>query len=157
MDRKRTVVAAAAASAVLVLASTAFAATSGIFASRRTDKVGSFEPVEEVLKPAPGLRSVPSAQLATTSSSSTSRARSDDSEVSGPPTTVNAVSGNHPDEPGSGSPSTEPSSEPPDDVRHDRTTTSTRPESDAHGSDDPTSSTTVGNVPTTDDGGSYDD
>ena len=152
MEHKRSVVAAAAASTVLVVASTAFAATT-IFGSHGSDKVGSFEPVEQVLKPAP----VPRVQA-----SRGTRVRSANTDTS----VAQTDPARQPEQPGS------PSAEPPQQQaetsstaaepveprveQHDPTTSSTLPQVDSNRSD-PTTSTTVANVPTTDDGGASDD
>ena len=155
MEHKRSVVAAAAASTVLVVASTAFAATS-IFGSHGSDKIGSFEPIEQVLQPAPVPRvSGSRSAAATNTTTDTTVAREDSTDVRGHPLSQSAGAQAQPE-----TPSTVPEPMEAQVEHHDETSNSTRPETESQrseGASTSTTSTTVGNVPTTDDGRGSDD
>ena len=148
MEHKRSVVAAATASAALIVASTAFAATSGIFGTHRSDKVGSFEPIEQVLRPAPPAH-VPTSYVPPGHT-----AFPDTSLGSEPRTQAR-------EQPDAQKPTAEPETSPSQRVESGESpepmSSTTLPEVDAHGSDDPITTSTVGDVPTTDDGRESDD
>jgi hypothetical protein len=148
MEHKRTVVAAAAASAALIVASTAFAATSGIFGTHRSDKVGSFEPIEQVLQPAPPSQ-VPTSHVPPV-------------HTAFPDTSLGSEPRTEPrEQPDAQKPTAEPETSPSQRLetgeRHEPMSSTTVPEVESHGSDNPITTSTVGDVPTTDDGRESDD
>jgi hypothetical protein len=139
MDRKRTVLAAAAVSIVLTAGSTAFALANGVFVTQPVDRVGSFQAIEARLVPA----------TKAVRPSATTGAAPPETDAPVPRTGSGATTTEPYAEPSGASPAgptTEPTTEPSDDSAHEAPVESHEPSSSSTST--PTSAPQV-NAPAT--------